>query len=370
MTMASSQEIQYTFPAVRGVQAGREYYVTVLPLRMLERLFRPGAEVPGPADRAQRRLSGGRVPGIARYITGNPDTYVLPALTTMIDADVRFFPAGDAGIGRRAGVLEIPRPARFTLSDGQHRVAAIAHALREDRRGFLGDEAIPVVLFVDIGLARSQQAFADLNRHAVRPAPSISILYDQRDEAAVITRHVIDRVPLFHALTDLERTSLPRRSARLFTLSGLHTATQALFAEHEELSLEARKELAVACWAAVAAHFPDWEKVARGELPAFVMREDRIHSSALVLHALGRIGGTLITPAANPVISYAVLDGLQRIDWRRTAPGWEGRAVTGGRLAKSHARVLLTAAAIRRALGMPLPTDEQQLDAEFRRDGN
>jgi DNA sulfur modification protein DndB len=370
MTMASSQEMQYTFPAVRGVQAGREYYATMLPLRMLERLFQPDTEVPGPAQRAQRRLSGGRVPGIARYITGNPDTYVLPALTAMVDADVRFSPAGDAGIGRRAGVLEIPCPARFTLSDGQHRVAAIAHALGEDRRGLLGDEAIPVVLFVDTGLARSQQVFADLNRHAVRPAPSISILYDQRDEAAVITRHVIDRLPTFRALTDVERTSLPRRSARLFTLSGLHVATQALFTEHGQLPLEERKELAIAWWAAAAAQFPDWEKAARGELPAFVVREECIHSSALVLHALGRIGGTLITPSADPVASYPVLDGLQRIDWRRSAPEWEGRAVTGGRLAKSHTRVLLTAAAIRRALGMPLPTAEQQLDAEFRRDAN
>jgi DNA sulfur modification protein DndB len=101
--MASRQEMRYAFPAVRGVQAGREYYVTMLPLRMLERLFRPDAEVPGPAQRAQRRLSGPRVPRIARYITGNPDTYVLPALTAMVDADVRFSPAGDAGIGRRAG---------------------------------------------------------------------------------------------------------------------------------------------------------------------------------------------------------------------------------------------------------------------------
>ena len=59
-------------------------------------------------------------------------------------------------------MLEIPRSARFTLSDGQHRVAAIAHALREDPRGLLSDEAIPVVLFIDTGLARSQQALRTL----------------------------------------------------------------------------------------------------------------------------------------------------------------------------------------------------------------
>jgi hypothetical protein len=56
-TMASSQQMRYTFPAVRGVQAGREYYVTMLPLRMLERLFRPDAEAPGPARTLAGRLS-------------------------------------------------------------------------------------------------------------------------------------------------------------------------------------------------------------------------------------------------------------------------------------------------------------------------
>src|SRR5690242_15791216 len=30
---------EYVFPAIRGVQAGREYYVTMCPLRLIPRLF-------------------------------------------------------------------------------------------------------------------------------------------------------------------------------------------------------------------------------------------------------------------------------------------------------------------------------------------
>ena len=33
-------DFEYTFPAVRGIQAGSEYYITMCPLRDIERLFK------------------------------------------------------------------------------------------------------------------------------------------------------------------------------------------------------------------------------------------------------------------------------------------------------------------------------------------
>jgi DNA sulfur modification protein DndB len=222
------EAFEYTFPAIRGVQAGREFYVTMVPLRLLERLFPPGEAEPDPGRRSQRQLGKARFPKIARYITSNPDSYVLPALTASVDADFRFARVGEEGNGRRLGVLAIPLTARFTLNDGQHRAAAVMQALKESPG--LDMETIPIVLFADIGLARSQQVFADLNRNAVHPAASITVLYDHRDDAAIITRHVIKRVPLLGTLTDTERSALPRRSTALFTLSALNTANRGAIA--------------------------------------------------------------------------------------------------------------------------------------------
>jgi DNA sulfur modification protein DndB len=102
----------------------------------------------------------------------------------------RVRPSGDdSRHGLRLGIFAIPCTARLTLADGQHRAAAITQALSGNACA-LGDETIPVVIYTDISLARSQQAFADVNRHAVHPAPSITILYDQRDEngSALILR--------------------------------------------------------------------------------------------------------------------------------------------------------------------------------------
>ena len=78
---APSGEFEYVFPAIRGVQAGREYYVTMCPLRIIPRLFLFNEEELPPEMRAQRSLNKSRVPEMARYIVENPDSYIFSALT-------------------------------------------------------------------------------------------------------------------------------------------------------------------------------------------------------------------------------------------------------------------------------------------------
>ena len=65
----------YTFPAMRGVQAGREYYVAMCPLHLLPKLFLfNGNELP-PELRAQRSLNVARIPEIKQYIVDNINTF-------------------------------------------------------------------------------------------------------------------------------------------------------------------------------------------------------------------------------------------------------------------------------------------------------
>ena len=116
-------------------------------------------------------------------------------------------------------------------------------ALRESPD--LGDETIAVVFFLDIGLQRCQQMFADLNRYAIRPSRSIGVLYDHRDEPAEHARLVDLSSPLFRDVVEMERSTLSTRSRKLFTLSAIYNATSALVsgldADHD---FEAKRELA------------------------------------------------------------------------------------------------------------------------------
>src|SRR5688572_16180397 len=179
-------------PAIRGIQAGREYFVSMCPLRLIPKILIFDDEELRPELRAQRVLNKSRLPEIVRYILRNPKTYAFSAITASIDADVKFRPIGNEGENRNIGTLEVPMEAHFVINDGQHRRAAIEQALKEMPE--LGDESIAVVFFVDVGLARSQQMFADLNRYAVRPTRSLSILYDHRDEWSAIAKAIMRKV--------------------------------------------------------------------------------------------------------------------------------------------------------------------------------
>ena len=169
-----------SFPVIRGVQAGREYYVAMWTLRMLSQMsIFDGSDLPSEL-RAQRVLNKSRVPEIARYILDNPKDYVFSAITASIDSDVEFTPLEPGE--KRLGLLKVPMDAKFIINDGQHRRAAILQALEEKPQ--LGNETISVVFFLDIGLHRSQQMFADLNRYAIRPSRSLGLLYDHRNMKA------------------------------------------------------------------------------------------------------------------------------------------------------------------------------------------
>ncbi len=217
---------EYLFPSIRGVQAGREFYASMCPLRLIPKIFDFDNEELRPELRAQRVLNKQRIPEMTRYLVSNPKDYTFSALTASIDAKVKFDALGESAAERSIGTLRVPMSARFIINDGQHRQAAIRDALHENPD--LGDETIAVVFFLDVGLKRCQQMFADLNRHAIRPSPSLGLLYDHRDEGAQLAKELVGRVPVFKGLTELEKSTISNRSIKLFTLSGIHNSTGAL----------------------------------------------------------------------------------------------------------------------------------------------
>ena len=355
---------EYQFPAIRGIQAGREYYVSMCPMRLLPKIFLFDEEELVPELRAQRLINKSRLPELTRYITENSGSYVFSAITVSIDAEVRFDSMADDGDASRIGMLHVPMSARFIINDGQHRRAAMERALREKPE--LGDETIAVVFFLDIGLERCQQMFADLNRYAIRPSKSLSILYDHRDYTAQLTKALIAKSPVFRDVVELEKTSLATRSRRLFTLSALYHATSELLAGREDGDPQDLAELALSYWEAVAAELEEWQRVRLGELSAGEIRMDYIHTHGVVLQALGRLGNALLDK--HPKQWQSKLRKLGQIDWRRANSAlWEGRAMSGGRLSKSGQSVVLTANAMKSEFGLPLTPEEQEVEDAFNR---
>lgn len=362
--MSNDSAFEYVFPAIRGLQAGREYYVSMCPMRLIPKIFLFDEEELVPVLRAQRTLNKQRIPELANYILDNKKEYVFSALTASVDADLRFAPFEGANSDSRIGLLHIPMNAVFIINDGQHRRAAIEVALRESPE--LADETIAIVFFLDAGLKRCQQMFADLNRYAVKPSKSLGLLYDHSDEWAEVVRLLVSRARAFKDVVEMERTTLSARSRRLFTLSAIHGATKILLQGVNLEKIDDRVSIATDFWNEVDSLIPEWGQVRVGRITSGEMRQDYIHSHGVVLSALGRVGNALVKTGTTKW--KPKLAGLSQLDWRRTNTSlWEGRAMRNGKISKSNDNITLTTNAIKNALSMPLTPDEQNLEETHKR---
>ncbi|MCR5782492.1 MAG: DNA sulfur modification protein DndB [Clostridia bacterium] len=333
----------YRFPAVRGLQAGREYYISMVPLRILPKLFPVEDEIVLPEYRAQRRINEARIPDIKKYILDNRSTYVFSALSASIDGDFRFIPFASDDVG----VLEVDMEAVFLINDGQHRKAAIEAALQEDES--LYDETISIVFFRDDGLARSQQMFTDLNKHAVKTSNSLSTLYDTRDPVAVATRNVIDSVAFFTSYTDKERDILGKNSSNLFTLNTIYKANQRIL--HSSTCSDEDVAFLINYWSLVAKNITEWNEVMDRSLTKKSLREDYIITLSIVISALGKLGRYFYDHPDINMEQY--LQRLHKIDWSRKNKDWVNKTIReNGKVLNGDEAIGLTCDMIKKYIGL------------------
>jgi len=355
---------EYVFPCIRGIQAKSEYFVSMCPLRLIPKIFLFNEEELVPELRAQRFLNKARLPDMTRYLLENPKSYVFSAITASIDGEVNFEPIGSEDNGKRIGLLHIPMSSKFIINDGQHRRAAIERAIQEEPD--LADESIAVVFFMDKGLKRCQQMFADLNRYAIRPSKSLGVLYDHRDEMAELARIIAFKSVAFSGVVEMERSTLSPRASRLFTLSSIYHATSVLVSNVKVETFDEKANIAISFWDEVAKHMREWQLVKKRKITSGDVRRDFIHSHAVVLQAIGHVGNSLFL---SRIKSWkAKIRKLKSMDWSRSnSKQWEGRAMIGGKVSKSHYNVILTTNSIKKHVGIQLSPEEERVEDAFQR---
>lgn len=333
----------FVFPTVKGVQAQREYYISMVPLNIMAKIFQFADEELPPEIRSQRILNKSRIPEIRDYILSNPESYVFSALTVSVDGEMDFKSIDEDN--PQVGTINISMSSRFLINDGQHRRAAIAEALKMNPS--LKSEHISVVFYRDEGLLRSQQMFSDLNRFAIKPTKSINILFNSREESSIIAKRIIEEVDVFKGLVEKERTAISNRSKALFTLSAICTATNELLTGLN-LPLREKVDLAKNYWSAVGRYIAEWNKVKTGEMKSADIRKDYICSLSITLVALGYAGNAIIQRSANTWNEY--LKKLADIDWRKTNPDWENLVFVNGRVAANRSTQKAMSSYIREVL--------------------
>jgi len=366
-SIETDDPFNYVFTAVRGIQAGREYYIAMCPLKLIPKIFVFNEEEIPASLRAQRTLNKARIPEMSRYIFDNPENYTFSSLTASIDGKVQFQPIDESGVNSKVGYLIIPMSSKFLINDGQHRRAAIEVALKI--RPELGNETMSVVFFLDAGLKRSQQMFSDLNKHAIRPTKSLGILYDHKDEMAKLCLDLSESVPIFKGRVEMEKTSISNRSLKLFTLSSVYTATKELLGKRTKrytISDEERK-LAQEFWSEVSSHVKEWQLLMENKVTSAELRKDYIHSHGIGLLAFGVFGESLIEKYPSDWKKRLV--SLEKIDWLRSNRTWEGKAMVGGRISAVQTNITLTAIELKKAVGVPLTDYEIRLEKKVNSGG-
>ena len=344
-------EYTYKFPVVRGTQAGREYYIAMVPLRMISKLFPDEDEILLPEYRAQRRLNKDRIPVISKYITENRESYVFSALAASIDGQYKFIEGADK---MGTGVLEVSMDSKFLINDGQHRKAAIIDALKEDSS--LGNETISVVFFEDKGLNRSQQMFTDLNKHALKTSNSISELYDSRDPLAVATKNAILQNSFLDEYTDKEKDNLGKYSSKLFTLNLFYKANKRIVGRTKITEYE--EKFLVDFWAAVVKNMEPWNELVNHEIRKKDLRENYIAVQGVVIQALGRIGEFIYQ---NELKISEEMKKLKGINWKRNAQEWKNRTIRqDGRIIANETAIILTGNKLKSRFGIPLSEEEKE----------
>jgi DNA sulfur modification protein DndB len=353
----------YTFAAIRGIQAGDEYYTCICDLATIPRLFVfNDATIPAEL-RSQRHVNKSRIPEIANYILENPKNYIFSAITASIDGKVEFKPIKLEGKESDLGQLVISNDAHLVINDGQHRRAAIEKAIKENPA--VGKESIAVVFFKDKGLKKSQQMFSDLNRHAIRPSTSIAKLYDHRDLVAETVRRITFEADVFKGTVEMERSTISERSSKMFPFSGVYSATKYLLPSDIKKDFEKTVKHLIEFWECVGNQFDKWKAVRNGIAPASELRRDYINTHVVILQAIGISGKTLMEKF--PSNWKVKMKSLKDIDWLKTNPIWQNRILLNGRVIKSTISITLASNVIKKAYDIKLTPEEQLLENNLKK---
>ena len=322
-------DVTYGFDAIRGIQASREFYVAMCPLKTIPKLFIFNDHDIPVELRAQRTLKESRIPAIKDYILNNPKDYIFSSLTASVDGKMKFFPSPALGDDAKLGRLYINMDSKLLINDGQHRRKAIEEALKENPE--LGHEMISVVFFRDDGLKRSQQMFSDLNKNAVKPSKSLNILYDHRNEASSFIVDMINDLEIFQNRTELEKTTISNRSKNAFTLNGIFDASLKLIGKTKSSRIsEEKKKLIQNFWQVVSKYIPQWQSLINETISPYDVRQEFISTNTNVLNAIGIAGKKLIQKY--PDSWEDKLKNLKNINWARDASIWEGSLIINGQL--------------------------------------
>lgn len=355
--LAADAQYLMTVPALQGKMGNIEYFTITLPYSVVTRYLTTTDRSLPPRERENRKPTKSRYRVIADYITKNPDTYRFSSLTCTYGKDgthapVRWKPVEPSGDFSFMGLLTLDQRDPLIIVDGQHRFEGIKKALEDkalDEDSSLADDMISVVLFPYDNLRAAQQLFSDLNRNAKKTTKSLDILFDRRDVVNIVAQELVEKVLVFQDRVNLEDAGIPAKSKDMFTLAGIYQATEPMIDAISEAGL-LPEELAqkdsegnpidnkdqyvdflAQVWKFIVVQFPEWGKVASGELDIRDVRSKYLHWNSGVISAIGEVVAASMRERSQDwqEAVETALSHPENHGWRRNEAHWQGLVTAG-----------------------------------------
>tara|TARA_B100000035_G_C21011496_1_gene559831 strand:+ start:60 stop:1541 length:1482 start_codon:yes stop_codon:yes gene_type:complete len=291
------------------------------------------------------------------------------------DSIMKYFK--DSGIVNDFGLLSLDSSAEYFVLDGQHRLAGIRSLLNfyeDDPSEYIAppglkDDDVSVILITSEGLKehgtkditpykqRLRRIFTVLNRHAKKTTITENIIMDEDDIAAIITRKLVNELPIFQWSGEQQdtpvvlttRDSLSEKDQHLTTLSTIYFMNKHLikniFAVGEDYfnfstgddDLEEKYKNLKMIWEVMIDKIPDWTKADRGKMKNHVEIEDRgddgsmdhllfwpVGQKGLALYLGLSLSIAMETKSLNKRMVEDAMGGLDKIDWDLFSGPWRG----------------------------------------------
>lgn len=376
------------FPCTVGRQGGRLILSAMLPLQTVAKHVRIDAAQKGGSARANlnRPIMAEHVRAIYNYLEANRDQYILPPVTLNV-AQMPQVHVQKTNAAVRSGFLVIDDSTLFAVTDGQHRIAAIAgHRVGSksipgilDDYPEMGSNGMVVEITVEADRERVHQDFADAAQTKPIPA-SLLAVYNTREPVNRVLTNIVEDSAFLNGRIDETSKTLPKMSQHVFLLNQIRGFVKELLFSDYAMSDDTLRRLAaqrlntrekqerfvretlqlltvltekMMPWAQIAGLEPG--SSAANRIPDF--RGEYLNMTATGLVIIGRVAHQIDklydadTRLATRLDRYS--DLATEIDWKRSAAIWKGTVVTAeGKILTNRAPVATAATRVKERLGI------------------
>lgn len=368
------------FPCVMFRQGGRVSMTTALPLSFVSKNVKPDSAAKGgdPRGSTNRPMMPDHVKVIRDYLNENKGAYILPPVTL----NVRKMPqvhVNRSNSALRSGFLVVPDEMVFYVTDGQHRIAAIAGydkiagVLSDDPE--MGTDGLAVMIVVEPDINRIHQDFSDAARTKPVP-PSLLAAYNMREPVNKVLQKIVSESAILKGRVDETSKSLAKLSQSVFLLNqvrgllkellvGDFGVAEATFAQAaaERLGTSEQQEAFVQqslqLLNVLTAKMEPWNRIQgfpkaggiANQIPE--LRQKYLNLTATGLAIIGRVAFE-INKGEHEVDRVQAYSNLAaKVDWRRSGPLWKGNVITdAGKLVTSRAPIKSAALEVMKFLGV------------------